>query len=174
MALTTAELTILGLLAERPAHGYDLERVIEQRGVRRWTDIGFSSIYYLLAKLEKRGHIQGATPVAGRRSRRVFTLTAAGRRAAGDETAARLAEPEPVGGSFLTALANRSLLGEEAVLHALRNRLVRLDAQLAAVQRTRRESEGLPAPAREVFSYSVGLMEAERAWLATRVQGDDG
>ena len=56
--LTASELTVLGLLVEHPRHGYDLERVIEQRGIRQWTDIGFSSIYYVLSKLEKRGLVE--------------------------------------------------------------------------------------------------------------------
>ena len=46
--LTPAELTLLGLLAEKPRHGYELEEVIIARGMRDWTEIGFSSIYYLL------------------------------------------------------------------------------------------------------------------------------
>ena len=53
--VTEAELMILGLLAERPRHGYEIEEVIEARGMREWTAIGFSSIYYLLNKLEKGG-----------------------------------------------------------------------------------------------------------------------
>ncbi|QBJ94950.1 hypothetical protein ERC79_02460 [Rhodococcus sp. ABRD24] len=40
-----------GLLAEQPRHGFDLEKVIDARGIRQWTDIGFSSIYRLLGKL---------------------------------------------------------------------------------------------------------------------------
>jgi DNA-binding PadR family transcriptional regulator len=37
-------LTLLGLLAEKPRHGYELEEVIIARGMRDWTEIGFSSI----------------------------------------------------------------------------------------------------------------------------------
>ena len=55
--MTNAELAILSLIAERPRHGYDIEQVIEARGMREWTEIGFSSIYYLLKKLEKEGMI---------------------------------------------------------------------------------------------------------------------
>ncbi len=58
--LTPAELTVLGLIVEQPRHGYDLEQVIEERGIRQWTDIAFSSIYYVLAKLEKRGRVGAA------------------------------------------------------------------------------------------------------------------
>lgn len=45
---------ILGLLAEQPRHGYQIEKLIEDREMRRWTEVGFSSIYYVLDKLEKK------------------------------------------------------------------------------------------------------------------------
>ena len=48
LLLTNAELAILSLIVEQPRHGYEIEQVIEQRGMREWTDVGFSSIYYLL------------------------------------------------------------------------------------------------------------------------------
>ncbi len=51
--MTPAELAILSLLAEQPRHGYGIEQVIDERGMREWTAIGFSSIYYLLNKLEQ-------------------------------------------------------------------------------------------------------------------------
>ena len=51
--LTDAELLVLGLVAEMPRHGYQLDQVIEQRCMREWTQIGFSSIYFVLGKLEK-------------------------------------------------------------------------------------------------------------------------
>ena len=46
-----ADIVVLSLLAEQPRHGYDLDRVIEQRGYRQWTSLAFSSIYYLLKRL---------------------------------------------------------------------------------------------------------------------------
>ena len=45
---------ILGILAEQPHHGYQIEKLIVDRGMRKWTDVGFSSIYYVLEKLEKK------------------------------------------------------------------------------------------------------------------------
>ena len=53
--MTNAELAVLSLVVERPRHGYEIEQVIAERGMRDWTDVGFSSIYYLLGKMEKAG-----------------------------------------------------------------------------------------------------------------------
>jgi hypothetical protein len=59
--MTNAELAMLCLIAERPRHGYEIEGVIQERGMREWTEVGFSSIYYLLKKLEREGLIVGRT-----------------------------------------------------------------------------------------------------------------
>ncbi|PRX43614.1 PadR family transcriptional regulator [Prauserella shujinwangii] len=170
MELTPAELTVLGLIVERPQHGYDLEQVIEQRGVRQWTDIGFSSIYYLLTKLEKRGllHVPRAPEAA--KSRRVFHATARGRAVAARAALDVIAEPRPVPNPLLVGVANLSLLSDEAYARALRARLGRIEERIAAVRAARRAQASLPAPAREVFSYSLSLLEAERQWLADRAQ----
>ena len=170
MELTAAELTILGLVIEKPMHGYDLEHVIELRGIRQWTDIGFSSIYYLLTKLEKRSLVQASEPRAGGKSRRVYHATPEGRDAAARNALAFIAEARPVPQPFLAGRANLPLLTEQEFVEALRVRLAQLDAQIAAIEGAERSQVPLPQAAREVFSYSLSLMKAERSWLAIRVQ----
>lgn len=170
MALTPAELTILGLIIERPAHGYDLEQVIEQRGIRQWTEVGFSSIYYLLTKLEKRGLVQGVQPTPGAKSRRVYHATDEGERVARRDVIAQLIEAHPVPHPFLVGVANLPLLTEREYADALRARLPQIEARITAVKEAERSQAPLPLAAREVFSYSLSLLEAERSWLASRVQ----
>ncbi|RNL84203.1 PadR family transcriptional regulator [Halostreptopolyspora alba] len=175
MELTPAELTVLGLIVERPQHGYDLEQVIERRGVRQWTDIGFSSIYYLLTKLEKRGLVHVPEVPAAAKSRRVFHATPAGREAARLNALALVEEPRPVAHPLLVGIANLWLLSEQEYTQALETRLARVEERIATVQEAQRGQAPLPPPAREVFSYSLSLLEAERSWLASRVQvPDDG
>ncbi|WP_229400109.1 PadR family transcriptional regulator [Micromonospora okii] len=175
MELTPAELTVLGLVIERPRHGYDLDQVIEQRGIRQWSDVGFSSIYYLLAKLEKRGLVHAPEARAAPRSRRVFHATDEGREVAARTVLALIEEPQPVPHPLLVGIANLPLLTEREYARALRTRLARVEARIESVERARRAQSPLPRPAREVFSYSLSLLEAERQWLATRAQvRDDG
>ncbi|GAA4766561.1 PadR family transcriptional regulator [Microbacterium gilvum] len=170
MELTAAELTVLGLVIEEPRHGYDLEQVIAQRGIRQWTDIAFSSIYYVLAKLEKRGLVEAGGGRSGARSRRVFQATAAGRRMAADEAFSSIAELRTVPYPVLVGIANLPLLSEAAYDDALCSRLTELEARIGSVRDAERSQAPLPRPAREVFSYSLSLLEAERSWLAARVR----
>ena len=55
MKLSLSEQLILGILSDQDRHGYDIEKVITDRGMRKWTDVGFSSIYYVLERLEAKG-----------------------------------------------------------------------------------------------------------------------
>lgn len=168
--LTPAELTVLGLVIERPQHGYDLQQVIERRGIRQWTDIGFSSIYYLLAKLEQRGLLHVPEAPAAAKSRRIFHPTAEGCRVAVRNALAFIAEARPTPHPLLVGVANLSMLTAQQYEQALRTRLAQLEARIAAVQAAQQAEVPLPRAAREVFSYSLSLMDAERQWLVTRVQ----
>ncbi|NES29195.1 PadR family transcriptional regulator [Micromonospora terminaliae] len=170
MELTANELTVLGLVIERPQHGYDLEQVIEQRGIRQWTDIGFSSIYYLLAKLETRGLLHVPHAPAAAKSRRVFHATARGREVAARTTLTLIAEARPVPHPLLVGLANLPLLSPREYAQALRSRLAQVEARLAAVEAAQQSPVPLPLAAREVFSYSLSLLHAERQWLTTRAE----
>ena len=76
----SAELLILSLVEDQPRHGYDIGNLIEQRseGVLRFN---VASLYPLLYRLEKRGWIQGRwVEKAGRRRRRYYRLTPAGKK----------------------------------------------------------------------------------------------
>ena len=70
MKISLTEQLILGILSEHSEHGYNIEKIIEIRGMRKWTDIGFSSIYYVLEKLEDKG-LASSKKTIGRRKRSI-------------------------------------------------------------------------------------------------------
>jgi DNA-binding PadR family transcriptional regulator len=79
--LTTPDLVILSLLAERPMHGYEVNATLEDRKIREWAPVSRPQIYYSLDKLTRLGLIRvGAdeSPAAGP-ERRVFETTSQGR-----------------------------------------------------------------------------------------------
>ena len=76
----SAEMLILALVEDRPRHGYEIAKLIEQRsdGVLQFH---VASLYPLLYRLEKRGWIQGRwVEKAGQRRRRYYKLTPSGRK----------------------------------------------------------------------------------------------
>jgi len=81
--LTTPDLVLLSLLAERPMHGYQANAELERRCVRDWAAISRPQIYYSLEKLVRGGLIRSAdsdVPAAGP-ARQEYETTARGRAA---------------------------------------------------------------------------------------------
>src|SRR5712691_5430396 len=83
LALTTPDLVLLSLLAERPMHGYQANLELERREIRDWAEISRPMIYYSLEKLARAGLIQSAetNEPAGGPERSTFETTAKGREA---------------------------------------------------------------------------------------------
>src|ERR1700690_1364452 len=84
--LTTPDLVLLSLLAERPLHGYQANAELERREVRDWAGISRPQVYYSIEKLAQFGLLRAyevrasriESPAAGP-ERRVFQTTAKGR-----------------------------------------------------------------------------------------------
>ncbi|GAA4217757.1 PadR family transcriptional regulator [Actinocatenispora rupis] len=172
--LTPAELTVLGLLVEKPRHGYELEEVIATRGMREWTEIGFSSIYYLLGKLRDRGLIAAAdaSRATGGTSRRVYEATAAGRRACARAAEAAVAELRPVYPPLLVGLANEPAIPPDRLRDALDRRAAALADRIAAVRAARAAQPDAPRFVRALFDHALGQLTAERRWLDDYRKGD--
>ena len=51
--ITTPDLVVLSLLAERPMHGYEVNAELERRQARDWVNISRPQIYYSLDKLTR-------------------------------------------------------------------------------------------------------------------------
>ena len=76
----STELLVLSLVEDRPRHGYEIGRLIEQRssGV---VQLHVASLYPLLYRLESRGWIQGRwVERAGQRRRRFYRIKPEGRK----------------------------------------------------------------------------------------------
>jgi DNA-binding PadR family transcriptional regulator len=84
-ALTTPDLVLLSLLAERPMHGYQANLELERREIRDWAGISRPQVYYSLEKLARAGLIRSLEtdePAAGP-ERSSFETTVKGRAALG-------------------------------------------------------------------------------------------
>jgi DNA-binding PadR family transcriptional regulator len=84
--LTTADLVLLSILAERPMHGYQANAELVRREVQDWAGISRPQVYYSLQKLARLGLLREAADKndAAGPERQVFTVTRAGTSALAD------------------------------------------------------------------------------------------
>lgn len=163
--LTEPEFLLLGLVAEMPRHGYQLDQEIERRGMREWTPIGFSSIYFLLGKLEAKRLIRSKEPVS-EKAKKVFKITAAGRRALVAQTLHSISTYRPVASSALLGMLHWSVLSKEEALSALDARAKSIVDEIARLHDVQLERQPLPDFVEAIFDFSQSQLAAEREWIA--------
>ena len=173
--VTNTELAVLGLVAEAPRHGYQVEQDIAARGMREWTEIGFSSIYYVLNKLEEAGWLESRleAEVSVRKrgpARKIYVLTKNGADIYRAAVQQRLASPRPRTADFALALANLPALPLAEARAAIESQRAALTERLQSVQEKNRQDRNLagnlPPHVETLFSYSQAQIAAELDWLA--------
>ncbi len=165
--LTNAELAILSLIAERPRHGYELEQVIEERGMRNWTDVAFSSIYFILSGLVKKSLASAVLqPAAGRGpAKKVFTATPQGHDALHDRIFQAVSTAEHDDQRFLLGLSCLPLLTSSEVEDAFHQRIVVLSSKVTEFSHhPALTNAGFPAHVRAMFEYTLVMIRAELDW----------
>jgi DNA-binding PadR family transcriptional regulator len=149
-------------------HGYQVEQIIEERGMREWTEIGFSSIYYLLDKLKKKGWLTSSLePSPGKGPvRQVFQLTASGRKTFKQSSLAVLEHPHRAYSNFHLGISNLPALEAEKVLSALGKHRAQLRERLENVQ-NKLDSYGnnLPWHVAQLFDLSLAQIRCELDWV---------
>jgi len=79
MQPTAVTWAVLGLLGVKPMSGYDIKRAVD-RTIRHFWAASYGQIYPELKRLEESGWIAGKDASQGERARRVYKITAQGRR----------------------------------------------------------------------------------------------
>lgn len=166
---TLLDFAILGLLRERPQHGYELKRALGELGF--W-QVSFGSLYPALRRLDKRGHIEAQR---GSTRRKAYRITAGGLDAF-DLTVGEVPEPDESERSFQLRLAFLGSLPPERRISVLEGRRAALSTQLQGDRRT-----FLGARRDKSDRYRLALMErrvlateSDIAWLDELIAGERG
>lgn len=167
--MTHGEVIILRLLMRRDYYCYQLDKIIEENSIRKWADIGFSSIYSIMNKLEKKNFVLSRYEKEfGSPKRKVYGITPEGRRELKKEVARMLERPATMHDDFTVGLVASDILSEEEVQRCLNTYHDHLK-KIAESYRT-----GIPKSAREkmgvmlAFDRLKNLLEAEISWLSER------
>ena len=168
-ATTKTDLLLLGLLLDRPMHGYDLYQMIQSEGIDGWFSISAAGVYYSLRKLRDQGLVvESRQRRGGSASKSIYRLTGNGRAAFVDAMEAELASQEescldydlPI--YLLNKLpVDRALPPLERREAFLNERAEKLQAAVGAQQRRR----GSPLKL-AILNHKLRFMEMEKEWLA--------
>lgn len=175
------EMATLGILAEGPLHGYELrKRLVPVLGALR--PLSFGSMYPALRRLAERGLVDAgdptpatesmAPPLAGKRSRVVYAITADGKEAFA--TWVNQSGPEAWDDEgFAAHLAFFSRTEARVRVRILEGRRSRIEERIASLR------ESMARGAQRLDSYTLALQqhglegaEREVRWLDELIQAE--
>ncbi|PTM58749.1 PadR family transcriptional regulator [Desmospora activa] len=174
--ISNVEFMLLQMIAEcRQASGYDIKKLVAQRGYWEWANIGTTSIYAGLKKLSNKGWIaseesdgkSGKGPMPTR-----FALTKAGMAKLRNEIFDSLSSTRERDNRFDLGLAALPLIEKDKAIVALRKRLDFLREASKKI-RQKYESQGgvrLPLNVRALFLHPVSLIECELEFVSCLIK----
>lgn len=155
----------LGLLSFQPASGYDLKKEFESL-FKHFFPAGYGSIYPALADLTALGYLdREEIPQAGKPDRKVYAITAAGRRAFA--RCLRDAEPQhKLRSEFLATVYFADMMDAERLTELLNQRVAELHATVSHIEEiTTSRDTSLAAGARFVAGFGAAVAKAAAEYI---------
>lgn len=126
--LTNTELILLKFIRQKPSYAYEIERMIEERGIRNWVKIGGATVYQVLDRLSKKGILQVSLEKEGNMpQRKRYSLTPAGEELCQISERKLLGSVETYYFDLTVGLSCRFFLSEEEFRLNIRKRLDQLN-----------------------------------------------
>jgi DNA-binding PadR family transcriptional regulator len=159
------ELAILGLLKERPMHGYQLSRELADQLGGLWR-VSYGSLYPTLRRLERDAAVEKTAGPTGGRRKTVYRITPAG-----EQQFLDLLQDSPAEGAqfedarFRVRLAFFRYLPPETRIRLLERRRTNLQARLTEIKHRLRAPGALDDYQRALMEHGSAAIEADVAWL---------
>ncbi len=161
------EIPVLGLLAERDMHGYDLHREIELAGLRRWMTASKVAVYKALERLERNGCLESRTDRAGNMPERVvYSVTDRGRERLRDLVYDLVASEEAISSPTCLSLYFIDHLPSHDALTAVEARIAFLEGQLMVMEGEVSMLEGVGTQLEALIRrHDIDRYQLEITWL---------
>ena len=162
------EAAVLGLLCENPQYGYTIDKIIEERGMRHWTDIGFSSIYYVLKRLERRNLITSSCKhQEDKPLRKVYTITPGGVHIMKEKVRFLLSTNPRIASPFDLGIVHLPLLSKEENVACLKERVRALDRAIDHIKthHARHTMSEKPYVVRAISDRILAHLCTEKGWV---------
>jgi len=132
--MSSTRLLILGVLKNRPLHGYEVRHELELWSAEQWANVAYGSIYFALKKMAEEGLVEavGTDQIGNRPARTIYAITERGRAEFERLLREYWWQYKPVIDPFQVALTFMDQLPRDELLAALRHRSERLRSFLSA------------------------------------------
>ena len=174
---TKIDLLLLGLLLDRPMHGYELYQQIQAEGIDGWFNVSMAGVYYSLGKLRDQGLVAESRQRGGRSARKsIYRLTEDGRAAFFAAMEAQAVSQDKVYLDYDVVIYLLNKLPLQRATALLEQHQAFLVQQARDLQASLAEERGNGhSPLKlAVLDHKRRYLEMEQHWLADVIHGIQG
>ncbi len=174
---TKIDLLLLGLLLDRPMHGYELYQQIQAERIDTWLHVSMAGVYYSLGKLRDQGLVAESRQRGGRSARKsIYRLTEDGRAAFFSAMEAQALNQETASLDYDLVIYLLNKLPLQQATSLLEQHLAFLGKQTHALQTTldaERDASGSSLRL-AVLDHKLRYLKMEQNWLTDVLRGIEG
>jgi DNA-binding PadR family transcriptional regulator len=167
-AATKTDLLLMGLLLDRPIHGYELYQTIQSEGIDAWFSISAAGVYYSLRKLHEHGLVvESRQRRGGSASKSIYRLTASGRLAFMQAMETELASQEEPCLDYDLAIYLLNKMPMQRALGPLERREAFLAQRAEGLRAEIAEKEAREDSALKlaILDHKLRFLDMEKEWL---------
>lgn len=166
--MSTIDLVILGIVAEKPQSAYDIQKDIEYHHLSRWTKISIPSIYRKVLQLSEKGYLRSDI-VKGDRfaDKAVYSITDEGKDYFNSLMQYYATQAVPLLFDFNVVIANLNKLNKDAALDLISKLKKSITVSVGTNEEYLTEYSNIPLVGKTIIEQQGLLYKTLLEWLDT-------
>lgn len=166
--MSTIDLVILGIVAEKPQSAYDIQKDIEYHHLSRWTKISIPSIYRKVLQLSEKGYLRSDI-VKGDRfaDKAVYSITDEGKDYFNSLMQYYATQTVPLLFDFNVVIANLNKLNKDAALDLIFKLKESITVSVGTNEEYLTEYSNIPLVGKTIIEQQGLLYKTLLEWLDT-------
>ena len=166
--MSTIDLVILGIVAEKPQSAYDIQKDIEYHHLSRWTKISIPSIYRKVLQLSEKGYLRSDI-VKGDRfaDKAVYSITDEGKDYFNSLMQYYATQTVPLLFDFNVVIANLNKLNKDAALDLISKLKESITVSVGTNEEYLTEYSIIPLVGKTIIEQQGLLYKTLLEWLDT-------
>ena len=166
--MSTIDLVILGIVAEKPQSAYDIQKDIEYHHLSRWTKISIPSIYRKVLQLSEKGYLRSDI-VKGERfaDKAVYSITDEGKDYFNSLMQYYATQTVPLLFDFNVVIANLNKLNKDAALDLISKLKESITVSVGTNEEYLTEYSNIPLVGKTIIEQQGLLYKTLLEWLDT-------
>lgn len=166
--MSTIDLVILGIVAEKPQSAYDIQKDIEYHHLSRWTKISIPSIYRKVLQLSEKGYLRSDI-VKGDRfaDKAVYSITDEGKDYFNSLMQYYATQTVPLLFDFNVVIANLNKLNKDAALDLISKLKESVTVSVGTNEEYLTEYSNIPLVGKTIIEQQGLLYKTLLEWLDT-------